>query len=504
MLKKIWEHSLLSFSLASILTLCILVGGVFLSIGSRWNGYYLVLLHKESDINNILSELQSAGFKDIVCSLNAEVVFNDFSELKRVNAGKVAERLQPEDPRFDEFLEKVPRLFESSSGEEQLLFFPVRWHPFLFYLRIATHLSGQEWSFVDWEPRKAIGLFILFAAFVGSTVLFRKNRRLERGLLAIPWVLPVLQGNLLGFCVSLLIYHASVEFLEGYIAEFEQFLQYGKSARTRNSLFPLGVIYLLLIAILAILGNGKELLILLFYGSIGTIGVTAVLILYRILQVKARLHRVFIPLPILPLHWKGSKQGLILFSGVLILAIAPLFDLLLPSQIQTTIPVPHASWSGSVLTRTDLRDLWMLHRKDPIPNLADYLVHVKFQDGFLFGASYNFPSSDETLLYPRFQEKEGNLVYWNETLAKYDHVWYKNMLKRAKSDILGNLLYQQGAKPIVLEPLSNRMTGEQLILYCILLCLSLVRAFFRLKNPWGEMISPRTQAHFIRRKQQEA
>lgn len=496
------NHPLSSVVLGGILLVGFLGTGLFLPGPSRWKGYYLVLLDGKIDLERTILQLKSAGFTDVLTTVTAPITIQSFSHMDNLYLSQLRERLQPEDPRFDGFLSKVERVFQTEFSEAHALYFPIRTHPMFLFHRLASILPEGSYLMVDWALYRSCGLLFLFLLFVAFQTIRAHNHRWIKILGGIPWIPVVLQGSLMGFILSVWTYQVGTNFMDSLLLEIEQYLYYRQSdgmngilSRILNPVFFTVPILLLMADTSVIVG--------IIFGSFLSILLGFELILVRIYYLKCREHRIFLPLPILPIHWKETKRG-VLYTGLVLLSLAPLLYMLPMQEWKYQVPSPELNGNYWVLgTRTAYRDLWVLHKKDPLPNLSDVIVHVKYQRDFPYGATYDFPSPDEELLYPRFREEGGKLTFWNETIVKYDQTWYKETLHRIKKDKLGNLFYRQGVRTTVWEPIVKRPSGTLLLFYYIVVLL-MATSYYRIRMPLMHKPTRWILGMVTRRKQQEA
>ncbi|GAB4366122.1 MAG: hypothetical protein Kow009_02930 [Spirochaetales bacterium] len=496
-------HPLFSLTVGGLLLFGFLSGSSFLPGQTRWKGYYLVLLEQDADPDKTIRDLRTAGFDSVLSFRTATVRIHGFPNMETVELSRLKKRLQPEDPRFDGFLSKVERIFQPNPSGGELLYLPASQHPMLFHLRLSSILSGKKWMMVDWDLLESLILLLLFVIFVVFQVARFQIHRGMRTVVAIAWIPIILQGTLIRFIFAVWCYQELTRFLDSLLFEVEQSLYNQTREGIREALSDMLRTFLLPVAILSIMGEGHLLLSVLF-GSFLTLVAGFEIVLLRIFRLKQRVHRIFLPLPILPTHWKKPRRSILPGSIALVLSILPLVFLLLVHDLQIQVPTPGERVGHFLFgTRASLKDLWVFHKDDPLPNLGDFIVHLKYQTGFPFGATYDFPSNDEKLLYPRFREEGGKLTYWVETMEMYDQTWYKRTLQITRKDGLGNLFYQQGARVVVWEPVPRRPSGIQLVLY-YLMVFWLVAAYYGIDLPLVRRPAHRLLGLRTRRRQQEA
>ncbi|MFQ3619955.1 MAG: hypothetical protein SNJ78_03310 [Spirochaetales bacterium] len=495
----IWHHTP-----SILIALCLLLG-VFIGLGSylpgpsRWKGYYTLLIETD-DLSAILARMKADIFREVVSEPTAQVKINSFSKIEKITVSQIPNRLQPEDPRFDGYLHKVYRLFHTEPEGKKVLYFPIRLHPAVFYFRMLKSLPEEQWDFLDWNLLLALLLSIFFMGLAFLYLLQGKSYRFILFSTAVFWLFLVSQTHLEGVILSVLSYFWIANFFEDLLGEFDQFLYYGRKGRIPKVLLGFFPFYFFFIGFL-ILITPLHIWAGVLYCSFLSFLLVSLILCFKIQDARKREHRLFLPLRILPAHWQLIKFSNF-YLGIGLLSILPLLCYLPKSQIPQLVPTPASSSSVRIFPgRNDYKDLFMLHKQDPLPNVSDFIVHVKYQLGFPFGASYNFPSIEEVLEYPRFHEKEGKLLLWQQPIVIYDQTWSKETLKTAQTDTLGKLLYLQGVRATVYEPAIIRPSGNTLLVYYLILCFGIVYTqrvrFFSKAVRW-------VQEFFSGREQQEA
>lgn len=498
----ITHHPLLSITLGGILLVGFLWTGLFLPGPSRWKGYYLVLLDGNIDLEQTIRQFKTAGFDNVLSTVTAPIMIQSFSHLESLYVSQLRARLQSEDPRFDGFLSKVERVFQTESSEAHVVYFPTLYHPVFLYYRLASLLPDRECGLADWDFHRSIGLLSLFLLFAVFQTIRTERPRSIRILGGIPWIPVVLQGNLMGFILTVWCYQAFTSLMDSLLLEVEQYLYYCKN-EDKDAIISRILNHLLLTAAILLITADTSVLAGIIFGSILSLGIGTEIILVRLYRLRFREHRIFLPLPILPAHWKEKKRS-VLYGSLVLLSAAPLLWTLPTQKWQHQVPSPGESTIHWVIgTRSAYRDLWVLHKKDPLPNVSDFMVHVKYQRDFPYGATYDFPSPEEELPYPRFREEGEKLTFWNETVVKYNQTWYKQTLLGVKKDRLGNLFYRQGVRTTVWEPISKRPTGTLLLLYYTVV-LSVALSYSRIRKPLMHKPTRWILGLITRRKQQEA
>ena len=141
-----------------------------------------------------------------------------------------------------------------------------------------------------------------------------------------------------------------------------------------------------------------------------------------------------------------TKGRLMLFC-VLALVIPPAGDLLVPGG-RFDRPVAHTIGD---LTPASLTALWSSAQPRELPDLADYLAHRAFQEGFPYGRRYGFPVPGETVDLVHVTERpDGSYVSRPETIVRFDDAWFDEALASVPAGIPTLLAGLGGAATVVL------------------------------------------------------
>jgi len=388
----------------------------------------------------------------------AEVEFSDFDVMERIAVADIPERLHPEDPRLDEFLRGVGKLFQSGSGKEQIIYLPARVSLPLLAARIRAALPGGSFSILEWQGVRRFLLLLLSLALIAAVILGEEKNRFLHAVFALPWLGLFLSGGPGGFAAGFLLYGALMYLLDEALPLFDHFLydhgsRFPVTPAVKERSVYAGAVAVGAVVLLS-LSDGLFASRSFLLGLGATTALTAAMALFRMERQWGREHRLFLPLPILPRPWRGGaalgRDRASVLILILLLAV-PLVYRATGTGESHLVPRPYRISGLGRMSRESLRELWLTNRGEKLPDFSDYLCHRAFQQGFFHGYPQEFPDEGAAVTLSRYAPEGAGISRRDEVIAKYDEAWYKNELKVAKESALGALLYAQGVRGVSLE-----------------------------------------------------
>ena len=193
----------------------------------EWRGYYTLVLEPATlaaasattwpGSRSVLPHLNGADLGELVSAHTARVRITTFAGAEWVTVAGLAARLDELDPRYDPYLRALPAWFTTTSAAgaaQELVFVPSALPPALVAARLARALSGAgvRWHLVELAPTRVLAALLLFTAGAVAAGC-RRWHRLPHGwrvLLAVPWVLLIVNGGLPIAVVALPLYAVGV------------------------------------------------------------------------------------------------------------------------------------------------------------------------------------------------------------------------------------------------------------------------------------------------------
>ncbi len=436
-----------------------------------WQGYYTLFIRGEELGAELTAELRALPGVTLLLSEDSSILsFNSLDGMEKVTLARVADRLDENDSRFDEYMKELPGYFKAEKWEikYQVLYLRSRMNPVALYslLALVIERHGSEFRLLEYDPQAAIlyvALFLLFSLFLfllkapaGYLVLSLS------GLL--PWLLNILTGNIIDLISFYLIFPFQLIF-------FGQLFRVLKGNLTSSGLNPsekrevyksviLGFTYFLTAFVLA------NLLVILPVPDSSTIirnlsalalNILAYPFLYLLLnwRVKYIQHFVFEPLPILGRSMANRKitvgRGVWLLPLLLIISISLPLAFLEKRLHGFSYPAPRlAAFKLEKIGWKTLEHLQLTPASSDLPDLSDFLIHSAFQQGIFFGREYLFPYPGERLYISQYFLEENGAENGGRRIDKrlkmvrqYKTSWLFETLAGLPANSVGAMLVAQ-------------------------------------------------------------
>lgn len=178
-------------------------------------------------------------------------------------------------------------------------------------------------------------------------------------------------------------------------------------------------------------------------------------------RVHRQQHTLFFPVS---MRWnRRPNRKLLIGVGFLILSLAvlPAATALYSSEgrrLQVEYPQPVSEgtrfegfgWSGMsgfnklVKNKGTLKNTGVLQNGRGLPDLADYLSHRAFQEGYFYGRKYGFPQQNEEIVLQVFEKEETGVVGREKVVGMFTEKWYKDIITEASKNGVTRILLSQG------------------------------------------------------------
>jgi hypothetical protein len=481
---------------AGVITLCL---SVLLPaperIGKRaWEKYYTLHIQASGGAQRlILQILESRNVDSVVSRFTAQESFNTFDGFVSVPIHRLSERLDPLDPRFDSYMQRLEKLFSVDNG--------IRWE--VAYLRsdrnlLSTYMrlrgifrsTDLKWRLIDFDPPTAVIKLLLLILYLAVLIprASAGSIRLALLLAGVPWLILVVISDfsvLLAFFVLMPAWANLFEHMHS--------LRY-----THSSSGPAAAIEVLFRPAAALLiAGGLGILLNLpgpFAGVLlamaGGAVATAFLYCFFIFQDSLQAHRPFRALPILG-RLRPRRSAI---------APAVTLHLLLAFIVLSSYPLLHlgAAVSGADPDTIRMRSIgydelsWSsLHALSDyaspggLPNLADYLTHQAYQESLIFGRPYELPDPGERIMISEYRVSPHNarIQKTYRVVKQFKESWLHATLDAAAPGSVARLLADQGfAGTLEIAPAAEPVSryGVSVLLIILFLLQFLVPRYFNL------------------------
>jgi len=408
---------------------------------ASWEGFFTLLLQRTSDAAAVETALRDAGFAGVLSRRTLTVSISDFNGLERLPLSELPERLAPMDPRRDPFLQRVSELFEAGrDGEWEVIYLRSGEPITAVRSRVRAALNGVEgvegWELAESNSSRRPLYLLGFAAVTLAAVLLSGRPRWPAAVGALPWAAAAVSSGSGTFVAAALIYFAWLMTADTGRRYLEHRLQYGESPAARRELrYSL----LLLAATWAVVlgahpGPTLRGLAPVLLASFGAAAITGAIVVGAVLRRRRQDHRLFVPVsirPAPPTVSAASRFGSTAASIAVLVVAVPYIAALLPQSEVPAAPRPAPLPGRESMDFAALHVLDRAGRSDPV-NIADYVAHRAYQEGFVYGAEYGLPAEGDVLTLTRVRRESGRTVQVRDVMLRYDEAWLRSALGGAE------------------------------------------------------------------------
>lgn len=407
---------------------------------SGWAGHYTLLIPENEPTPQVRTALEAAGFDRVITRNTLTVSITNFSGLEQVTLTSLGERLAPMDPRWDPFLRRLPELFVAGERDEYEVLYlgsslPIGQVRKMVRGAVAEAGDVEGWELAESDARTHIVFLVGFGLVAAATVAFAGRSRFIALAGVVPWVGIVAGGGPGTFVAASLIYFAWAVFAHVGHRYLEHRLQYGSwtagRRELRYSLLVLGATWALSIGLHPSTSVAARAPVLV--GSGGLAALTGALLLRAVRRRRRQDHRLFVPVSLRarPPAISATTRHAAPAAWVTLFVIAvPFVAWLLPDSDIARAPKP-APLPGEA--RIDFESLQQLGTGDDseLVDIADYVAHRAYQEGFVYGVGYGLPEAGEEVTLSRVRERDGRRVQEPEVVLRYDEAWLDGVLGRS-------------------------------------------------------------------------
>ena len=504
----------------------VLIGGLLVlhsvvtlaAAGQVWRGYYTVLIQQRIAPGEpgaapapappqVAQRLRAAGFASVVSAATASERITTFAGYERVAVADLAARLDQLDPRYDPYLRRVGDWFttETRAGSAQLVYVASSLPPGYFAARLGWALRNGDlrWSIAE-LPLPRVGLaLLLFAAAVALQTWRRDpcSPRWWRLLLALPWALIILHGELPAAFVAVPAYLAGA-WLAGPIAGAVRQPWRGRwGAAVAAPAVLLGVVALGAVMWEPSARAGAPLLAMLPARDLGRMAHYLITggLWFAALTVAGLTARWLAPAG----AWLRAAAGgrrrrsaaaaaparrrLGGFGSSVVVCLTGI-SLLLGAPRGAPVPRPLPVAAGPGFTLAALPALGVLGAGE-LPAFSYYVAHAAYQETLQFGRPFGLPAPGERVTMDQYRRgRDGRVLHATVAVAHFSDRWLQATLAALPDASLPALLVAQG------RPVAARIgppvppTRSQRLAW-IVLTLLLAGAMIG-RNRWPELRPP--------------
>jgi len=484
-----------------------------------WKGYHTILAEDPVNLASAEAAFLDSGFKEVIHHDNVEVEYFDFAGMNSIKLKDIPKRFEETDPRIDWYLINLPRYFSASAGDKSYSILYVkekqgRLESIFRCFRVVRELGGN-WRFVDVKPL----LHILFLGLYGAVVLFViiADRAHWQYLLAasLPWAVFIFFGGFLEFLTASLMFAAFSVFFRSYHPVFKFLLNHGYidggSDKARFCLIIMGAGFLSsLVLILTLNPNGWIILRFVF----ALTGMAFLFFSYNVAtayQRKRQEHRLFFRVPLARGRDRVWIYHLCIFT---ILVLSPAALKVQGDNQFPPVPAPLAFGDMQSFTPSGLEELNSNKTasleagegEGLLPDIADYITHLAYQENFLLGRGYLFPRAGERVGISSFSDSGGEGIEKNyQELFVFSVDWFEEILATEEPGGLLGLWINQG-NPVGAAVVRqvNISVSMPFLLRHMAFCLIIFVPMVFLNNRLTPQLMYGIKSLMLRRKQQAA
>ena len=435
-----------------------------------WRGYYTLIIEQDRAAGagpadqSLVSRLHAAGFGTVVTAQTAGARVTTFDGYERVAVADLVIRLDQLDPRYDPYLRRVADWFttETEAGAARLAYVASVLPPGDFALRVGRALwdSGLRWRIAELPWERAVAALLLFATAAALQIGRRDPcaPRWWRLLLALPWALLVVHGELPAALVAVPAYLAGA-WLAGPVAAAARQPWRG---RWGSSTMLLAV----LLAVVVLGAGGPELAarggvpwpaglpvrelrrmaVYLIAGGLWTAALTGAGLAVRWLAAAAaslwdaarnRPRRGSTPAP------TGARRRLSGLSSSAVVCLTGVAVLLAAGRGEP-VPRPLALPSGTGFALAELPAVGPAE-VGGLPVISHYVAHAAYQETLQFGRPFAVPAPGERVTVDQYRRgQDGRVVHEAVEVVRFSDRWLRATLAAVPRVSLPALLVAQG------------------------------------------------------------
>ncbi len=420
-----------------------------------WNGYYTLALEAGAPVVSVVADLKKINDWEIISEYNSMIQVFDYNKQLFIPVSELKNFYVSEDPLYDPFLKKLPLFFTGKILSEvyHVVYIKTDLSSSDFLVKIDTVMDNYQFNWVLPEV-KLVQESISILIFVLALILFLIWHK-ELWPIIIPGIFPWFQfvrdSGLPGVLVSIIFLFSLILLGSLLFKSYKHYLNLGVFDTINKKNLFLSV-FIMIISFIYLLLNLKTLpFIAAFFIALSAhLFSIAFYVIILDFKRKSQQHRMFFPVKIKFSLRRISRSEIYIFSSfILILVLSPLIINENKFESNIKLPVPVVIEGVSDYSLTSLQILYRHSVQSELPNLTDYISHMKYLDTYSYGFEYSFPEPEKSLTISRFSLENGDIKEKNVNIYMFTDVWYESIMDTGLSTGILSLLLSQGSPVLV-------------------------------------------------------
>lgn len=427
-----------------------------------WRGYYTLLVQEMTAPQEIVSLLESDPIvRWVICREDTQLIYNDIVGLDTVGLPELEDRFDTLDPRYDQYMKKVPQFFKTyHNGQSWSIYYlrsdasPITTY---FYTNRKLNGVGMRWRLAEVNMSGkviALGHLALFLLLLCLRHLSFNKVVLLVGITgALPWCINILCGNTPEALAAFVICYMWFLFISDFIPYMKSLhLHEWKDVELRQRVFRKLYVFGGLtvgVGIMMLPGNSGAFTVRIFATLAAYCAFCGFVTFIMLIAGSRQRHLPFEPVGILrsPKLRAGNDKRNDLFAPLFVCVLASFFFLSYFCYPLRGFEIPKPSNLHGVtdFSWSSLERLWLSNSPGMLPNVSDYVTHLSFQEGFTFGRQYIFPTEQREVKLSMYSYlPEENRIIKSERIVKiFDETWLNSRLGIIQGGMLEQLFVEQ-------------------------------------------------------------
>ena len=419
-----------------------------------WKGYTPVLVKNDVPLDSLIEAIKlRIGSKEIISEETAFIAITRFSEIEKIRIKDIEQRLDPEDPRADPYIKNIQKYFKANPGWN-VIFIATDQSPLWFYINI-NNLCREKGYTVVMPGIDFPGKIILLILFVTFIILFMNSFNHVKGKLftiinTVPWFYwLILAGDLYDLFCFFIIYPFWFQFANEIAGYFEERLIY----QWKNSKLLLLKAINYALACFVVIGftlkreSAVFPLVPMFANWIFAGGYFSLSLFYK----NKKKHKLFRYLSFFPdtnlksLIKIKTENIAFIFIIILVITLIPIYYFT-RSELEVAelyIPVPvynNLYVKSGIKILTDMNEN---NNSRELPDLTEFLAHLRFQEQIYYGAVYSIGEKAD-IMVDTYQMTSENKIFKSSKPVKTADEWAETVLNSLPENSLEGMLLRQG------------------------------------------------------------